>query len=639
MQEIRKSHIFMVIGAIFCIALFILFAGLGKLQKAQAAAGVATTTAIAINYNDNVSTIVLTFDEAVKTTTAATNNFDLSKVHLRNTVGGSDLISLAGDTITETASSTTVTVTLTEAQRVLLIQSSGVASGDGGKIVVVMDAGAAYSGAKDIANVSGEPIAASKITETADTNKPTISSATLNYNDNNKTLVVAFSETVKSTSLNLAKFHANNATGSNSPLTDLTGATVTAATSTSLTITLTEAQRASLVAVSGTAGGDSSAVVLDVDASGIKDMGKVLNDADANNTVTETADTNAPTISSITSLSGSTASVTVAFSETMQISAVTYTAVPSTGVTWSPTWNGAHTSVTYASSGYSSSGETFTITAAPDLAGVALSGSNTSATITDFGGGGSGSNPSTLISAPAQPSIIINSGGKNTLSQEVTLSLNANNSPLQVMLSEKSDMQGAAWVTFKPVMKWTLSAGSGSKTIYAKYQNLFGVSTTTSAIINFGASSGSEDTTQDSETPAGETPTTSLITSESGQDAHTDGALILGTDGVTVYLVKDKMLYAFRDGGEFLSHGYNFSDVISANAEDLSLPLGGIMKAASGALLKLDSSPTVWLVIDQSLLQPFPSMRVFSGRGYKLSNIKKVQTLDGYETGAALALE
>jgi len=95
---------------------------------------------------------------------------------------------------------------------------------------------------------------------------------------------------------------------------------------TTLTFTLTEVQRAAALAISGTTGGDGGAVVLDVDALGVTDMATNTNLIDDNNTVTETADSVAPTVTAadITSADGkyiayNNVDITLTFSEAATI--------------------------------------------------------------------------------------------------------------------------------------------------------------------------------------------------------------------------------------------------------------------------------------------------------------------------------
>lgn len=611
----------------------------GKVPQVYAAGGVPTTSAVVIDYRNTASTVVLSFDEEVKTTTSATNNFDLSKVHLRNTVGGTDLVSLSSNTITETASSTTVTITLTEAQRVTLIQSSAVTGGDAGEIVVVIDAEAAYSGATDQPNVSGVPIAAGVVTETADNVKPTITSATINYNDNSRAVVVTFSETVKSSSLSLAKFHLNDATGTDWPLTDLTGASVTAATSTTLTITLTEAQRASLIVESGVAGGDGGALVLDVDASGIKDIGKNLNDTDDNNTVTETADTNAPTVSSLNTGSGGTSDVAasetivVTFSEAMNTSGLTVVFSSNSGFNTTPVWTTNNTVATFSPSGSLPSGQSisFTITAAPDLGTNALGGGLTMLSFRVMAGGGGSA--ASLVSAPASATVVINNGSTTTNNKQVLLSLTASNTPKEVMVSSKEDFVGAVWVAYVPAMNWTFDATPGEKTVYVKFRNESGTSGVASAKITLQGAGGAAS----SDVPSTESaPATGESVPAASGGQHAGGTLILGADRRTVYLVEDGKLRPFRDKVEFESHGYKFGDVVEGTEADWVLPMDKIKKAAVDSLIKITGDPTVWIVDNNDVIHGFRTYKSFLDFGFDPHKIKIISSLAGYKEGTPI---
>ncbi|MFA5797617.1 MAG: Ig-like domain-containing protein [Candidatus Woesearchaeota archaeon] len=183
-----------------------------------------------------------------------------------------------------------------------------------------------------------------------DTLRPTVTSATLNYNDSNRQLVVTFSEIVDASSAVATAFHLNNATGTDSVTLSAAPTNVNATT---LTFTLTEAQRVAALAISGVTGGDTVAVVLDVDPSGVADLAGNANLIDDNNTVTETADTNKPIISALTvsdaSLIASDVAVggfvvTINFSETMgttgptiAFNPVVSTTVTNCGGVWSDT--------------------------------------------------------------------------------------------------------------------------------------------------------------------------------------------------------------------------------------------------------------------------------------------------------------
>jgi len=267
----KMNHLLMILTVSFFLTFF---------TSLTVFAAAPTVTSETMDYNDNVKDLVITGTDFVQ-------NCDLSKFHL-NDVTGTDDVTLTGavcviDNVNQ------ITITLTEAQRVDALAISAVFGGNGGTVVLDVDAGA-IEDAGAIANIQDDNNA---VTETADTNAPTITGVTLDYNDNVRELVVSFSETIDASASDKTKFHINNATGTD--LVTLSTAT-TSADGTSLTFVLTESERVDALNVSGVAGGDGGAVVLDVDASGFADMGTTVNAISDNNAVTETADTTAPTV-------------------------------------------------------------------------------------------------------------------------------------------------------------------------------------------------------------------------------------------------------------------------------------------------------------------------------------------------------
>ncbi|MCK5254390.1 MAG: hypothetical protein KAQ81_00100, partial [Deltaproteobacteria bacterium] len=104
----------------------------------------------------------------------------------------------------------------------------------------------------------------------------------------------------------------------------------------------TEAQRVAALALSGVAGGDGCAVVLDADAGGVTDMGTNTNLIDDNNAVAETADTNNPSLSSW-SLDLTAPTLTLNFSETVDVSTRDLTALTAQDAA---TATGSHTLTT-----------------------------------------------------------------------------------------------------------------------------------------------------------------------------------------------------------------------------------------------------------------------------------------------------
>jgi len=80
-----------------------------------------------------------------------------------------------------------------------------------------------------------------------------------------------------------------------------------------------------------------------------------------------------------------------------------------------------------------------------------------------FGGGGT----------PPQGALVINGGDPCTQSPDVTLTLDNNNNPnvTQMRISEDPFFTGAAWVAYQQTSMFTLSAGFGTKTVYAQLRD------------------------------------------------------------------------------------------------------------------------------------------------------------------------
>ncbi len=79
----------------------------------------------------------------------------------------------------------------------------------------------------------------------------------------------------------------------------------------------------------------------------------------------------------------------------------------------------------------------------------------------------------------APVAIVINSGATTTISQNVVLNFNASLSGLtatttQIMVSNNSAFSGAVWEIYATTKSWTLTAGTGLKTVYAKFRDSLG---------------------------------------------------------------------------------------------------------------------------------------------------------------------
>jgi hypothetical protein len=77
---------------------------------------------------------------------------------------------------------------------------------------------------------------------------------------------------------------------------------------------------------------------------------------------------------------------------------------------------------------------------------------------------------------PVVTSFKINAGVASTANSVVTLNNTGTNSPMYYAVSESPTFAGAVWETYSTVPKYTLSAGSETKTVYFKTMNIFGES-------------------------------------------------------------------------------------------------------------------------------------------------------------------
>ena len=106
-------------------------------------------------------------------------------------------------------------------------------------------------------------------------------------------------------------------------------------------------------------------------------------------------------------------------------------------------------------------------------------GSQCAAVSAGGGGGGGDTTP------PTNTSVSINAGVTATNTTSVTLTLSAIDA-YQMQISNTSDFTGAIWETYATSKAWTLVAGEGMKTVYAKFRDISGnVSNAVSDTITF----------------------------------------------------------------------------------------------------------------------------------------------------------
>lgn len=100
--------------------------------------------------------------------------------------------------------------------------------------------------------------------------------------------------------------------------------------------------------------------------------------------------------------------------------------------------------------------------------------------------------------APPSGSVVIAGGATKTTTTTVTLSLAASDNRdqpvnLAMKLSNQSDLSDAVWQPFGASVSWQLSAGAGTKTVYARFRDSSGnVSDIASGTINLVATSSSQ---------------------------------------------------------------------------------------------------------------------------------------------------
>ena len=247
--------------------------------------------------------ISLFFSETLDAT--PTSQVDLSKIFVSNT-GGQETIGLTGSNVSA-VDSTSVNVSITEATRVAAIEISGLSGGDGQTAVLDFRADAVV----DIGTNGNLAVTGVNLVEKPDLTPPMIMAGYLDLNTG--VLTITTSETVDgtpATNIVISRVFLNNAGNDRhlslssdqyTSVSTTTGLAVAeAADALQIQITLTEVQRKIAIELSGTSGGDSGAMTLDIDAGFFKDIAQVENEAASTIAVYETADTTAPTISSAT---------------------------------------------------------------------------------------------------------------------------------------------------------------------------------------------------------------------------------------------------------------------------------------------------------------------------------------------------
>ena len=114
-------------------------------------------------------------------------------------------------------------------------------------------------------------------------------------------------------------------------------------------------------------------------------------------------------------------------------------------------------------------------------------------------------------------------------------------------------------------------------------------------------------------------------------DQHPNGSLVVS--GTTVYKIMDGQRWGFPSANVFMSHGYEWSEVVSANSADLALPQAANVMFADGTLV--NDNGTVFVVFNGQK-RGFTSASVFTGLGFKFANVINDSTA-GYTQGTDIS--
>ncbi len=266
-----------------------------------------STMAYATGENGLNEVLTLTFSEAMGTVGTAAN---YTIVYDPNGIANSgDERSVTAVSIANEGGNNTIEVTIPD-------QSSFLDAGASGLFRVTVGAGVKDMAGNDVdVNYNTATVSVTNF----DTVIPQISATTFYANDNDRRLVITCTEVIDKTpitNVDLSKFHIRE-TGATTGGVTLTGATVTAGDSNTITITTTIDQRLNIQAL--------ATRELDVDAGAYRDLVGNLSVASANNAITYVADTKAPVLSTVSAQSrhGQGDIFTLTFDEPMDATTLT----------------------------------------------------------------------------------------------------------------------------------------------------------------------------------------------------------------------------------------------------------------------------------------------------------------------------
>jgi hypothetical protein len=112
--------------------------------------------------------------------------------------------------------------------------------------------------------------------------------------------------------------------------------------------------------------------------------------------------------------------------------------------------------------------------------------------------------------------------------------------------------------------------------------------------------------------------------------AHPDGALVL--DNGTVWWLLGGNRLGFESVAVFNTYGFSWNKIVKANAADINLPQGPLVKFRDGTLVY--DSGNYYLISDRKKLM-FASVTDLTNRGYKTTNAIQAN-ISAYESGGTV---
>ena len=109
--------------------------------------------------------------------------------------------------------------------------------------------------------------------------------------------------------------------------------------------------------------------------------------------------------------------------------------------------------------------------------------------------------------------------------------------------------------------------------------------------------------------------------------AHPDGSLV--KEGITIWWIRSGQKVGFESMTVFNTYGFSLSRVVKANAADMSLPEGPVVKLRDGTLV-MDQS--TYFIISRAKKLAFTSEHQMTSLGYRIANVI-FTNLMGYEYG------